>query len=323
VIIMTDKHTVLHVGHDVYQFDLLESGEQGRTSSYVIRGEKNAIVDVGSSHARARILEAIAEIGLTPEQIDFVIITHIHLDHSGGVGYLLPDLPNATVVCHPRAARHLIDPTRLIAGASAVYGDDLERIFGKILPVPQERVLIREDCETIDLGGGHLLTFYDTPGHARHHFSVYDAGSKGIFTGDTVGIRYVPELTGWDFISMFPSTSPSEFDLAAVHHTIERLEKLGAERIYHAHFGMTEPASYAFARTRETAADFDRLARTAFEPGMAWEPLAEQIREYIRTDLAKAGHEVHDLSGIELDIELNAKGLIYVLEREHAKKQQQ
>ena len=85
----------------------------------------------------------------------------------------------------------------------------------KILPVPEERVLVREDNTTIDLGNGHLLTFYDTPGHARHHFSIHDAGARGIFTGDTVGIRYVPELTGWDFTCMFPSTSPSEFDLAA------------------------------------------------------------------------------------------------------------
>ncbi|MGZ4105932.1 MAG: MBL fold metallo-hydrolase [Tumebacillaceae bacterium] len=316
---MTDKRTVEALPHDIYLFDLQEAGERGRTGSYVIRGEKNAIVDVGSSHARERILEAIAEIGLTPEQIDYVIVTHIHLDHSGGVGYLLPLLPNATVVCHPRAARHLIDPSRLIAGATAVYGD-LEPIFGQILPVPEERVLIREDGETIDLGQGHLLTFYDTPGHARHHFSIHDAGSNGIFTGDTVGIRYVPELTGWDFICMFPSSSPSEFDLAAVHTSIERLQQLGAERIYHAHFGVTEPASYAFERTKQTASDYDRMAREMFAPVMSWEPLAEKIREYIRTDLAQAGHHVHDLSGIELDITLNAQGLLYVLEREHAKK---
>jgi glyoxylase-like metal-dependent hydrolase (beta-lactamase superfamily II) len=318
---VTDHKTVQDLGHGIFLIDLLETGTPGRTSSYLIRGEKTALVEVGSSHSRENILDSLAKIGATPEEIDYVIVTHIHLDHSGGVGYLLPLLPNATVVCHPRASRHLIDPSRLIAGASAVYGDELERIFGKILPVPAERVLVREDGETIDLGAGHLLTFYDTPGHARHHFTIHDAGAVGLFTGDTVGIRYVPELTGWEYNAIYPSTSPSEFDLQAVNDTIDRLEPLGAERIYHTHFGMTEPAALAFDRTRKTAADFDRLARESFRPGQPWEELAEKLREYIRADLTAAGHVPGALNGLELDIELNAKGLLFVLEKEHTAKE--
>lgn len=306
----------LDLGNGVFQIDLLEGGERGRSAGYIVRGEKNALFDTGSSHSRQTILDGLAALGMTPADLDYLVVTHIHLDHSGGVGYLLPLLPNATVICHPRAARHLIDPTRLIAGASAVYGESLERIFGQILPVPEERVVIAEDGDTVDLGG-RMLTFYDSPGHARHHIAIHDSGSNGIFTGDTVSIRYVPELTGWDFTCLFPSTSPSEFDRAAVFQTVERLEKLQPERIYHTHFGMTEPASYAFARTRQTVADYDQMARDLFRPGMPWEDLADRIREYIRADLAKAGHSVHDLSGIELDIELNAKGLLFVLEKEH------
>lgn len=317
---MTEKTLVQDLGRNVYLIDLLETNSPGRTSAYVVRGEKNALVEVGSSHSRENILNSLEKIGLTPEQIDYVIVTHIHLDHSGGVGYILPLLPHATVVCHPRAARHLIDPSRLIAGASAVYGDELERIFGKILPVPEERVLVREDGEEIDLGNGHLLTFYDTPGHARHHFSIHDHGSNGIFTGDTVGIKYVPELTGWDFDVIYPSSSPSEFDLQAVFRTIERLQALRPDRIYHTHFGATEPATHAFERTRQTAADFDRIARDSFRPGQPWQEVAEKLREYIRTDCAAQGHTVTDLSGLELDIELNAKGLLFVLEKEHASK---
>lgn len=306
--------------HGVYLIDLLESGERGRTGSYLVRGaEKTALIETGSSHSSQRILDGIAALGLQPADIDYVIVTHIHLDHSGGVGYILPQFPNATVVCHPRAARHLIDPTRLIAGASAVYGDELERIFGTILPVPEERVLVREDGETIELGD-RVLTFYDTPGHARHHFSIQDSGSNGIFTGDTVSIRYVPELTGWDFTCLFPSTSPSEFDRDAVFRTVDRLEQLKPDRIYHTHFGVTEPASAAFERTRQTIADYDAFAREIFRPGLPWEELAERIREYIRADLAKQGHIVQELSGIELDIELNAKGLLFVLEKEFAQK---
>ncbi|KEO82124.1 MBL fold metallo-hydrolase [Tumebacillus flagellatus] len=316
------KTTPQDLGYGVHLIDLEEGGELGRTAAYIVRGEsKTALFEVGSSHAAQNILDSLDVLGIKPEEIDYVIVTHIHLDHSGGVGYILPNFPNATVLCHPRAARHLIDPTRLIAGASAVYGDDLERIFGKILPVAEERVRAMEDGEALDLGG-RTLTFYDSPGHARHHCSIHDSGSQGIFTGDTVSIRYVPELTGWDFTCLFPSTSPSEFDREAVFRTVEKLRALNPERIYHTHFGATEPASYAFERTLRTVADYDDFAREMFRPGLPWEDLAERIREYIRTDLAAHGHHVHDLSGIELDIRLNAQGLLFVLEKEHAKKQQ-
>lgn len=313
------KTTPQDLGYGVSLIDLAESEEQGRTAAYVVRGErKTALLEVGSSHAAPNILHNLEALGIQPTDIEYVIVTHIHLDHSGGVGYLLPHFPNATVLCHPRAARHLIDPTRLIAGASAVYGENLERIFGQILPVPEARVRVMQDGETLDLGG-RIFTFYDTPGHARHHFSIHDSGSQGIFTGDTVSIRYVPELTGWDFTCLFPSTSPSEFDREAVFQTVERLQALHPERIYHTHFGVTEPASYAFERTLQTVADYDTMAREIFRPGLPWEDLAERIREYIRQDLASQGHAVQDLHGLELDIRLNAQGLLFVLEKEYAK----
>lgn len=316
---MTAIQYPVDLGNGVYMIDLVDP-EPGRSSCYILKGEKNAIIEVGSSHAQPRIMEGIAKVGLQPADIDYVIVTHIHLDHSGGLGSIMPLLPNATAVCHPRAARHLIDPSRLIAGAAAVYGDELERIFGTILPVPEERLIIREDGEQIDLGSGHLLTFYDTPGHARHHFSIHDPAARGIFTGDTIGVRYVKSLTGWDFECIFPSTSPSEFDRHAVMVSCEKLEALNPERIFHTHFGPTEPASEAFARTRKTVDDYDQMARDAFAAGATDAELAEKIREYIRADLAKEGHLVQDLSGIELDIKLNAQGLLFVLEREQAKK---
>ncbi|HEU4962340.1 MAG TPA: MBL fold metallo-hydrolase, partial [Bacilli bacterium] len=322
--IFQQKPYINDLGRDIYQIDLLDNGERGRTGCYVIKGEKIALVDVGSSPSRQQILAGIAELGMTPDQIDYVIVTHIHLDHAGGLGYLMPLLPNATAVCHPRAARHMIDPSRLIAGAKAVYGDDFDNLFGQIVPVPEERLLIRDEGDQLDLGGGHLLTFYDTPGHARHHFSIHDAGSRGIFTGDTVGVRYVPELTGWDFIPIFPSTSPTEFDRNAVFASIDKLQQVDVDRIYHAHFGMTEPASAAFERTLKTADDYDRMSRELFRPGLPWEELAEKIRDYIRADLKAqglAGDDL-DLSGMELDIRLNAQGMLFVLEKEHRKKQE-
>lgn len=318
---MSTVNPILHpLDHGITIIDLMESGVEGRTGCYVIQSEKIAIIETGSSLSSPYILAGLEKMGIPTEKVDYIIVTHIHLDHAGGVGYILPHFANATVVVHPRGARHLIDPSRLIQGAHAVYGDKLEQYFGEILPVPEERVLIRDEGDTLDLGGGRVLSFYDTPGHARHHFSIHDPVSEGIFTGDTIGIRYAKQLTGLDVEPIFPSTSPSEFDRDAVFQSADKLEQLGAKRIYHSHFGVTEPASKAFASTRQTVAAFDEIARSCFEPGMDYRILADKLADYIKDEMAKMGHSLASMKGFEIDLEINAKGLIYTLEREAVKK---
>lgn len=317
---MSVVNPILHpLSHDITIIDLMESGVPGRTGCYVIKSGKIAIIETGSSLGAPYIIAGLEKMGISPERVDYIIVTHIHLDHAGGVGYILPQFPNATVVVHPRGARHLIDPSRLIQGARAVYGEKLEEYFGEILPVPEERVLIRNEGDTLDLDG-RILTFYDTPGHARHHFSIHDPVSEGIFTGDTIGVRYAKQLTGLDYEPIFPSTSPSEFDRDAVFQSADKLEKLEAKRIYHTHFGVTEPASAAFARTRETVAAFAEIARSSFEPGMDYRILMEKLAAYIREDMSKHGYPIDSMKGFEIDLELNAKGLIFTLEREAANK---
>lgn len=318
---LNEPVSVQELGHGVQMIDLMEGGRRARTGCYVIRGESAAIVEVGSSHAVPRVLAGLQALGLAPEQIEYAIVTHIHLDHSGGAGTLLPSLPNATVVCHPRAQRHLVDPSRLIAGARAVYGDRLEAEFGEVRPVPAERILVRQDGETLDLGRGHLLTFYDTPGHAKHHFSVHDPAAGGVFTGDTAGIRYPPEFTGWSETVAYVSSSPADFDLPTLRDSLARLAGLRPDRVYHGHFGVTEPAATAFARTLETAEAFDRIARAAYRPGIGWETIAAGLREYIRTDLRAHGLQAgtETLGALESDVEINAKGLLMALQREQAR----
>ncbi len=291
-------------------FDLFEQGLRGRSSAYVYTGPKKVLIETGSAPCRPYLVDGLRTLGLTPADLDYVVLTHVHLDHAGGAGVLAIDAPQATFVAHPRAARHLIDPTKLIAGAKAVYGDDLERFFGQILPVPERQVLIREEGDTLDLGD-RVVTFYDTPGHARHHFSMHDPALSAVFSGDALGVRYVTEFTGWPFEFVLPSTSPSDFDLTAVENTVDKLRALDPAVVYHTHFGPSL-AEEAFAGTLEGARMFARLADDTYTGQTTWEHMAHALEHRVASWLRDNGHtEPWNIADLGVDIELNAKGLLY------------
>lgn len=156
----------------------------------IVEQGRGAFVDCGTSHSVPRMLAALKEAGLSPAQVDWLLVTHVHLDHAGGAGALMAQLPNARLVVHPRGAPHMVDPAKLIAGATAVYGEaEMARSYGQIVPVPEQRVVVAEDGQRIDLAGRELLCI-DTPGHAKHHLCVWDARSRCWFTGDTFGLSY-------------------------------------------------------------------------------------------------------------------------------------
>jgi len=298
----------------LYLFDLLEQGLPGRSSAYLLTGSKNVLIDTGSAPSHERILAALAEAKLTPEQLNYCILTHVHLDHAGGAGLLAAACPHTIFVAQERAARHLIDPSRLIAGARTVYGDSFESSFGTILPVPAERVLVRKNGEQLELGD-RTLTFYDTPGHAKHHFSVHDPLRGAIFAGDTLGIRYVKAFTGWDFEFILPSTSPTDFDPQGVLYSVNLLQKLNAHTVYHTHFGPS-PADEAYSATLTGALAFAQLADTLYDPDLTWEELALSLQGYIGAHLHKLGvHESLPIENLGIDIELDAKGLLFYEEQ--------
>ena len=164
--------------------------------------------------------------GVAPAQVDYVILTHVHLDHAGGAGQLMARFPNARLTVHPRGARHMIDPSRLLAATVAIYGEEeTRRIYGEILPVPRERVIETPEGATLRLAGRELL-FLDAPGHARHHVVVRDGETGHIFAGDTFGLSYRElDQDGRQF--SFPTTSPSQFDPPALHRSIDRMLALG------------------------------------------------------------------------------------------------
>jgi glyoxylase-like metal-dependent hydrolase (beta-lactamase superfamily II) len=215
-------------------------------ASYLLVENQHALyIDTGTSHSVPRLLEALQQKNIPIENVDYVIVTHVHLDHAGGAGQLMQALPNARLVVHPFGARHMINPTKLIASATAVYGEDnFKTLYGEILPIASERVIQPKDEQVIDFQG-RSLQFLDTPGHARHHFCIFDERSKSFFTGDNFGIAY-PDFYTSENVFIFPATTPVQFEPQAMHESINRLLAYQPEKMYLTHYGqLTEVARRA------------------------------------------------------------------------------
>lgn len=276
-----------------------------------------ALVDTGTRHSVPHILATLAELGLGPEAVDYVIATHVHLDHAGAAGALLACCPNARLVVHPKGARHLIDPAKLIAGALAVYGEArFHQLYGDIVPAPAERV--------IEAGGGHqidfhgrMLTFIDTPGHARHHFCIHDAASNSLFTGDTFGISY-REFDVGDHDNarpfIFPTTTPVQFEPEALHASIDRLMALRPTAAYLTHYGRVAELPLLAANLHALIDEFVRLARAVEGDGEARHEALKAAIGHALLDAAQAhGCTLAPEYMRELlagDVELNTQGLL-------------
>ncbi|MFD2378745.1 MBL fold metallo-hydrolase [Ottowia pentelensis] len=206
----------------------------------IVEKGRGAFVDCGVNHSVPRLLAALADAGLAPADVDWLILTHVHLDHAGGAGELLRQLPEARLVVHPRGARHMIDPSRLWAGAAAVYGEaEMQRSYGRLVPVPAGRVVEAPDGHEVDLAGRRLICL-DTPGHARHHNAIFDPASGWVFSGDTFGVSY-REFDTAQGPFIVPATSPSEFDPPALHRSIDRLLALKPAAVCPTHYGPLTP----------------------------------------------------------------------------------
>ncbi len=286
---------------------------------YLIRaGGHAAFVDTGTYHCVPRFLQALDYYGIAHANVDYVIPTHAHLDHAGGAGELMRRLPNARLVAHPRAAPHLIDPARLIAGTSAVYGEqDFRERFGEVVPVPAQRVVEAPDRFKLELNG-RSLEFIDGPGHARHHFCVYDAESRGFFVGDTFGISY-REFDTDSGAFIFATTTPPQFDPDAWFHTLARLLSYSPQRMYLTHFGCVENVHALAEKLRESIRAFAAIAvkargSSAERRAHIQERMLDQLMCGLRAHgCALAAKRCEEL--LETDVELNTQGLEVWLDR--------
>lgn len=282
---------------------------------YLLEAEGEcAIIETGTHNTVPIILALLDEKGIQRDAVKYVIPTHVHLDHAGGVGGLMAALPSATLLVHPRGARHMIDPSKLKAGATAVYGEKMfAEIYGDVIPVSADRVRTMEDGDTVMLADRELR-FIDTPGHARHHFCVYDPLSKGIFTGDTFGLSY-PALTTDKGPFIMPTTTPVQFEPEALKASIQRLLDLRPERIYLTHYDMVEDPQSLGERLIPMVDDYVALAKQVAEHGAQEDfqaSLETAMGNYLFGKAREHGVTVDDdtLSAIlGMDIRLNSQGL--------------
>lgn len=295
----------------IHLIDGFDLGVPERTGTYVIDEEALTLVETGPSPSIKYIKQGLGDLGFTLADVKYIIVTHIHLDHAGGAGLLVRECPNAKVVVHPRGERHLIDPAKLAAGASAIYGDSFSELFDPIVPIEADRLIVKDEGDTLKIGPDCTLEFLNTPGHSKHHFSIYDPVSNGIFTGDTVGIRYQQLIH--DGIGFFlPSTSPNQFDPEAMQESIERVLDMNVDRIYFGHYGMTENPPKALQQVSEWLEVFVEEGEQVFAEGKGYDELSGRLFEKVKAHLQGLGindeHEVYIL--INLDMQVSSLGII-------------
>ncbi|MFT5682951.1 MAG: glyoxylase-like metal-dependent hydrolase (beta-lactamase superfamily II) [Myxococcota bacterium] len=298
------------VGPGVFAIDTGYVRPRLDASHLIIDQGTAALIDTGVASSVPRILAAIAEQGLSVGDVRWVILTHIHLDHAGAAGALMVALPNATLIVHPRGARHMADPAKLIAGSRAVYGDEaFDALYGEILPVPAERIQTTTDGESLTLGG-RRLTFLHTPGHAKHHHCIVDDAADAVFTGDTFGLSYRElDVDGRPFI--FPTTTPVHFDPDAAHTSIERIRACRPSAVFLTHYSRVEGVD-ALAETLHADLDaFVALTRASLSRPNPEAWLTAAITEHLLARLSRHGYRGDAAESVlEMDIALNASGLL-------------
>ena len=304
-------------GDGIYAIDAHYVRPQLAAIHLIVEAGRAAFFDTGTNASLPHVLAVLARLNLAAEAVDYVIPSHVHLDHAGGAGAMMQAFPNARLVVHPRGARHMIDPTKLMAGTVAVYGEaTTRRLYGELVPVPAERVVEATDGLVVDLAG-RLLTVLDTPGHAKHHICLHDARTASVFTGDMFGLSY-RELDVDGRPSVVPTTTPVQFDPPAMRASIERLLALAPQAMYLTHYSRVGDVPRLGADllrlldahvvcARRVAAEnaqggaADRHAR-----------LVAALRALMLDERARQGWRIDDaalFSLLEVDIELNAQGL--------------
>ena len=285
-------------------------------SHLMVENGRAAFVDTGTNFSVPFLLDGLKQQDLDVGDVDFVFLTHVHLDHAGGAGDLMRHLPNAKAVLHPRGAPHMIDPTKLIKGAMSVYGEqDYLDMYGEIIAIPAERVIVTDDEQSFNLSGRSLRAFF-TEGHARHHYCLDDPTSKGVFTGDSFGVSYRElDTARGEFI--YPTTTPIHFDPAEAHKSVDRIMACDPEQLYLTHYSRVGDLPRLAGDMHRRIDDFVAIARRHATHETRTTALHESMYIYLLQELREHGIMGDDevLRGIvKMDVDLNTMGLEFWLD---------
>lgn len=288
------------IGPGVVEIDTLLGGWQRVTAGYLIEGQAPVLVETGSQSSVPALLAALADLGVGPSELAGVAVTHIHLDHAGGVGDVARAFPRATIYVHEKGARHLVDPERLVRSAAMVYGDLLDSLYGRLDPTPAERVHVLADGEEIVVGPGRTLTSIDSPGHAKHHLGLHDSTSGILFAGDALGVR-LPDVG-----VLRPATPPADFDL---DQAIASMHKFAARRpsgLALAHYGLLTDTEALLAEAEGELRRWAGIAQRAWQAG---EDIAEALTREVGGALDQVEGEARGRMETLNGIHSNAAGL--------------
>ena len=307
-----NKLEVINVAKGI---DVVDSGYYSKDFAsiyFLTQNNKVAIIETGSNYSVPVVKNALIQKGLSFSDVSYVIPTHVHLDHAGGAGELMRQCQNASLIVHPRGARHMIDPSKLIAGTMAVYGEEkFKEYYGEIIPIDANRVIEADDNFILDFDGRELR-FIDTPGHARHHFCVWDKSTKSMFTGDTFGVSYRDLDCGGE-IYILPSTSPVQFDPEVLVQSINRIMEFKPERVCLTHFSAIKPTQKIVNELTKSIHFVSDLAIKYAGKNEAESIIYRKMMNYFLKGLNEIG--VSDNNFVEerlsLDVKINTQGLIY------------
>ena len=309
---MTSRFNVSNIADGI---SVIDSGYFSKdfAAIYILRqGNEVAIIETGNQYSATNVQKALEMDGLNFSDVAYIIPTHVHLDHAGGAGELMNRCQNAQLIVHPRGARHMINPSKLIAGAIAVYGEaNFKKLYGEITPIESSRVIEADDNFILDFKGRELK-FIDTPGHARHHFCIWDELTGSMFTGDTFGVSY-REFDKGNEVYIFPSTSPVQFDPEALIKSIEKLITYRPKRVCLTHFSAIDPTNKVVDQFIDGIQFVSRLAKEYASHKEAEEIIEDEMMSYFLKGIKKIGNDDLEFcrDRLKLDVEINTQGLIY------------
>jgi glyoxylase-like metal-dependent hydrolase (beta-lactamase superfamily II) len=297
---------VFDVAPGITAIDTFMGGRERYTAAYLVHGDNLTLVETGPTTSVEPVAEALAVLGISAHALANIVLTHIHLDHAGGVGGLAARFPSATIHVHERGARHLADPTRLVASATRVFGAErMATLFGPVEPVPADRINALSDGDVVDVGH-RALDVFTTPGHASHHVAIQDPQTGVVFTGDALGI-HVPNLP-----ILRPATPPPDFDLDLAVASVHAIRDRRPSSLLFAHFGPIHDVERICELAERRLRAWADEVRTAMDDTGDLDEVVARLTEHAAREIATGAESQLDLDRLETlsSIRTNAMGLM-------------